>query len=101
MLEVIKRTYWWPGLKEDIKKYIQGCFKYQQNKVQHQKKAGELHLLEILEGPWQEISIDIIGPLPRSNGIDAIVIIVDQFTKMIRLKATTTNVSLEGIMKIY
>jgi len=22
MLEVIKRTYWWPGLKEDIKKYI-------------------------------------------------------------------------------
>ena len=22
MLELIKRTYWWPGLKEDIKKYI-------------------------------------------------------------------------------
>ena len=29
MLEVIKRTYWWPGLKEDIKKYVQGCFKCQ------------------------------------------------------------------------
>jgi len=29
MMELIKRTYWWPGLKEDIKKYIQGCFKYQ------------------------------------------------------------------------
>jgi len=35
MLELIKRTYWWPELKEDIKKYIQGCFKCQQNKVQH------------------------------------------------------------------
>jgi len=35
MLELLKRTYWWPGLKEDIKKYVQGCFKYQQNKVQH------------------------------------------------------------------
>jgi len=33
MLELIKRTYWWPGLKEDVKKYIQGCFKCQQNKV--------------------------------------------------------------------
>ena len=33
MLEVIKRTYWWPGLKEDIKKYVQECFKCQQNKV--------------------------------------------------------------------
>jgi len=27
MLELLKRTYWWPGLKEDIKKYIQGYFK--------------------------------------------------------------------------
>ena len=33
MMELIKRTYWWPGLKENIKKYIQGCFKCQQNKV--------------------------------------------------------------------
>ena len=83
MLELIKRTYWWPGLKEDIKKYIQGCFKCQQNKVQHQKKAGELHPLDIPQGPWQEISINIIGPLSKSNGMDAIVVIVDRFTKMI------------------
>jgi len=41
------------------------------------KRAGELHLLEIPEGLWQKIRIDIIGPLPRSNGKDAIVVIVD------------------------
>ena len=101
ILELLKRMYWWPGLKENIKKYIQECFKYQQNKVRHQKKAGELHPLDIPQGPWQEISIDIIGPLPKSNGMDAIVVIVDQFTKMIQLKATMTNISLEGIAKIY
>jgi len=33
--------------------------------------------------------------------MDIIVVIVDRFTKMIRLKATTMNVSLEGIAKIY
>ena len=77
MLELLKRTYWWPGLKEDIKRYVQGCFKCQQSKVQHQRKAGELHPLEIPQGPWQEISIDIIRPLPKSNGMDAIVVIVD------------------------
>ena len=36
-----------------------------------------------------------------SNRMDAIVVIVDWFTKMIHLKATMTNVSLEGIAKIY
>ena len=57
--------------------------------------------MEIPQGPWQEISIDIIGPLPKSNRMDVILVIVDRFTKMIRLKATMTNVSLEGIAKIY
>jgi len=33
--------------------------------------------------------------------MDTIVVIVDRFTKIICLKATTTNVSLEGIVKIY
>ena len=101
MLELLKRNYWWQGLKEDVKRYVQGCFKCQQNKVQHQRKAGELYPLEIPQGLWQEISIDIIGPLPKSNGMDTIVIIVDQFMKMIRLKATTTNILLKGIAKIY
>jgi len=57
--------------------------------------------LEIPQELWQEVSIDIIGPLPKSNRIDTIVVIADRFTKMIRLKATTMNISLEGIAKIY
>ena len=65
------------------------------------KKAGELHLLEILQGPWQEISIDIVGPLLKLNGKDTIVVIVNRFTKIIWLKATTTNISSEEIAKIY
>ena len=77
IIELIKRNYWWPGIKNDVKKYVQGCFKYQQNKVQHMKKAGELHPLKTPEGPWKEISIDIIGPLPKSNKNDVIVVIVN------------------------
>jgi len=33
--------------------------------------------------------------------MDAIVVIVDRFMKMIRLKATTTNISSEEIAEIY
>jgi len=33
--------------------------------------------------------------------MDAIIVIVDRFTKMIQLKATTMNISLEEIAKIY
>ena len=93
MIKLIKINYWWPEIKEDVKKYVQRCMKCQQNKVQHQKKARELHLLEIPEEPWQKISINIIGPLPQSKGKNTIVVIVDQFTKIIQLKAIITTVS--------
>ena len=65
------------------------------------KKAGELHLLKTPEGSWQEISINIIGPLLKSKDKNAIAVIVDQFTKMIRLKATITAVLSKDIAKIY
>jgi len=65
------------------------------------KKAKKLHLLETSDGSWQKISIDIIRPLPKPNNKNAIVVIVDQFLKIIRLKATNTIVLLEEIAKIY
>jgi len=83
MLELVKRNYWWLGIKEDVKKYIQECIKCQQNKIQHQKKSEELYPLDIPQGLWQEISINTIGLLSKSNKMDAIVVIVDRFTKMI------------------
>ena len=57
--------------------------------------------MEIPQGPWQEISIDIIGPLLKLNVKDAIIVIINRFTKMVRLKAIMTNVSSEEIAKIY
>jgi len=47
------------------------------------KKARELYPLKTPEEPWKEISIDVIGPLPKSNDKNAIVVIMDQFTKII------------------
>ena len=29
ILDLIKRNYWWPGIKENVKKYVQEYIKYQ------------------------------------------------------------------------
>ena len=50
---------------------------------------------------WQDISIDIIGPLPKSNEKNTIMVIINRFTKMIWLKATIMNVFSEEITKIH
>jgi len=41
------------------------------------KKAASLYPLLIPKTPWKEISIDVIGPLPRSENKDAILVVVD------------------------
>jgi len=61
MLELIKRNYWWPGIRNNVRKYVQGCQDCQQNKVQHMKKAVPLHPLSTPKTPWEEISIDVDG----------------------------------------
>ena len=65
------------------------------------KKVGELHSVKLLKESWQKISIDIIELLPKSKELDTIVVIVDQFIEMIRLRVTITTVSLGEIAKIY
>ncbi len=41
------------------------------------EEDGRTTSFKTLEGLWKEISIDIIRPLPKSNGQDVIVVIVD------------------------
>jgi len=65
------------------------------------KKVGELYLLEMIQGLQQEISINIIGLWPKSNDKNTIVVIVNWFTKMIRLKTMMIAILLEEIAKIY
>jgi len=65
------------------------------------KKAVSLHLLPTPKTPWEEISIDVIGPLPKSEDKDAILVVVDQFSKMIRLMATTTSIFSNEVARIY
>jgi len=65
------------------------------------KKAAPLHPLPTPKVLWEEISIDIIGPLPKSENKDAILVVVDRFSKMIRLMATTTSISSSEVARIY
>jgi len=65
------------------------------------KKATPLHPLPIPKTPWEEISIDVIEPLPRLEDKDAILVVVDRFSKMIRLIATTTSISSSKVARIY
>jgi len=83
MYQDLKTKYWWNGMKRDIAEYIARCDTCQRVKAEHQKPAGLLQPLPIPVWKWDEISMDFIVGLPRTQkGNDSIWVIVDRLTKV-------------------
>ena len=97
--DLIKTKYYRPTLKKDVRAYVQGCDKCQQ--VNTTGKKTPLNPNTIPEAPWEVISVDIIGPVLELDGKDAILVIVDRFSKMIRLFPISVNITSLGVAKIF
>src|SRR5438132_1547256 len=83
MYQDLKTRYWWNGMKRDIAEYIARCDTCQRVKAEHQKPAGLLQPLPIPVWKRDEITIDFIVGLPRTQkGNDSIWVIVDRLTKV-------------------
>ena len=63
--------------------------------------AGKLRPNEVLERPWQHISVDFITKLPVSKDHDSILVVCDRFSKMSHFVATTEKMMAEGLAKLF
>jgi hypothetical protein len=83
MYKDLKTQYWWNGMKRDVTEYVALCDTCLRVKVEHQRPAGLLQHLKILEWKWEEIGMDFIVGLPRTQaGYDSVWVIVDRHTKV-------------------
>ncbi|GBG79211.1 hypothetical protein CBR_g29262 [Chara braunii] len=82
----VSRLYVWPKRKDFVKDYVAECPTYQEVNSANHLPYGLLQPLPIPEGRWPSISMDFIGPLrpPTPRGHDAILVVVDCFTKRAR-----------------
>ena len=104
MLKSLQRDFEWIGMEQEVKDYMKGCMECQRNKADRRKKRALLNPLAITSRPWERISVDLIGPLPESNGYDMIMVIVDYFTKMkvfIPTVQTITSLMAADLFKTY
>ena len=82
----LARKYYWPGMFRDAARYVRQCAKCQEYKVSQQAPAGLMHTTPAAY-PWDVVSADLVGPLPRSKkGHTVVVVMQDKFTKWIELQ---------------
>lgn len=100
-LELITRSYWWPGVNRDVKQYVKGCERCQATKKSRTMPTGLLQPHDTPSKPFKKICTNMVGELPEAGGFNAIVTISDMFTKCTRFIPFHTLLASEGMARIY
>ena len=75
--QYIRRYFWWPSISHDIESYCKTCGICATSKDANSKLTGLLHSLPVPDRPWQSIALDVMGPLPKSNSFDYLLVMID------------------------
>ena len=88
-------------MREYIKNYCKSCTTCMRAKPQRHKPYGTLQQLPIPPRPWESISMDFIETLPMSGDYNAILVIVDRFSKQSIFIPTTNECSSEDLAQLF
>lgn len=76
----ISDRFVWHGLKKDVKKWCRECNECQASKIHRHVKAPIVSRLPP-SGRFRSLHVDLVGPLPPSEGNTYLFTIIDRFTR--------------------
>ncbi|GJZ03034.1 RNA-directed DNA polymerase, partial [Tanacetum coccineum] len=81
-LALLHEQFDWPNLERDVNRLLERCRICHISKT-HSSNAGLYTPLSVPVAPWEDISLDIVLGLPRTQRAkDSVMVVVDQFSKM-------------------
>ncbi|CRG92938.1 Transposon Ty3-G Gag-Pol polyprotein [Talaromyces islandicus] len=103
-IAAIRRKYYWPALEADVDYYVRTCSICQRVKVHRHRQYGLLKPLPVPSEPFEMVTMDFITGLPPAEWqgatVDAILVIVDPFSKYTIYLPTQKVLSAEGLAKL-
>lgn len=101
----IAKVYWFPRMRDKVREYINNCLKCIEFSPPSGRAEGYLHNIPKENLPFATIHIDHMGPLEKTGkGYRHLLVIIDAFTKFIRLypcKSTTTEESIRHLCEYF
>ncbi|CAH2207843.1 jg25813 [Pararge aegeria aegeria] len=72
----IKQYYFWPDMLRAVKQYIGKCETCAKVKVSQKLPFGHMGQPRKVTGPWQVISLDLMGPFPKSKNCNTMLLVI-------------------------
>src|SRR5690606_36967969 len=100
-VSVVKDRFWRPGMAQSVRRYVASCPVCQRDKAINQKPAGLLQPIEVPTGRWTDLTMDLVS-LPRDrDGYDAVLVVVDRFSKRAIYIPTHNNATARDIAFLF
>lgn len=99
-IEHISRNYYIPNIYRKVRQYIKQCDTCQRNKPSRHAPYGELQNSEVPTRPQEQITIDFITKLPKSDRYDMIIVVVDKLTKYAYIIVITKTIDTNRMANI-
>lgn len=96
--KLICSRYVWPDMKRQIKSWVQSCESCQRSKIQRHTKAP-LGTFSQPDARFDQIHVDIVGPLPPCGNYAYVVTIIDRFTRWPEA-IPVSEISAEAVCKV-
>ena len=80
--ELVSRRVVWPSMNKDVRDWTRGCLACQRSKV-HRHTRTPVATWQPPSGRFEEVHIDLVGPLPPSEGQSFLLTCVDRFTRWV------------------
>lgn len=78
----LSNRYYWPKMRADVAAYIRRCKTCSCQKPEQKAPAGFMTGRPYVSKPWELISADLVGPLPKStHGYLYVLVVTDYFSK--------------------
>ena len=98
---LVRRFFYWDTLDKDCREFVKGCAVCQRDKPTNRRPAGLLEPVPIPAGRWKVVSMDFITALPlTARGHDAILTVVDVYSKMTHLIPCNVKLNAQGTAEL-
>ncbi|GFT40456.1 transposon Tf2-8 polyprotein [Trichonephila clavipes] len=79
-VHLMKQRFVWPSISSDVAKWARHCLACQKSKI-HRHTRSPLSSFQEPSQRFDHVHLDIIGPLPPSNGYTYCLTMIDRFSK--------------------
>ena len=96
--QLIRQTYWWPGLDAQVEEAVRRCQVCQKNEKTMKCTPTPLQPVEFPPGPWFKVGVDIVGPLTGPKQCRYAIVAMDYYSKWPEV-GFTEDITSSGVIR--